>query len=230
MKYKCVFFDLDHTLWDYEANARHTLQELYHHHELAREGITHFDAFLSVFNRVNQELWQLYDQGLIDSTVIRNERFRKIFQAFNLDNPDLALRLSQEYIRQSPKKGKLIPGAEEVLQYLAGSYSLTIITNGFDEVQHTKLASGKLDQYFSHIITSEKAGCKKPARGIFDAALAANKVSSNQAIMVGDNLLTDMAGARNASLDSVFFNPYRLQHEADVSYEISSLIELCSLL
>jgi putative hydrolase of the HAD superfamily len=230
MKYKCVFFDLDHTLWDYEANSRDTLQELYDIHQLARNGIARFDAFHAVFKQVNQELWNLYDRGLIDSAVIRKERFRKIFDSFNVDNPDLALQLSQDYIRESPKKGKLITGAEEVLQYLARNYTLTIITNGFDEVQHTKIASARLAPFFHHIITSDRAGCKKPARGIFDVALSVNKVAASEAIMVGDNLLTDIAGARNASLDSVFFNPNGLKHEADVAYEISNLTELCSLL
>lgn len=230
MKYKCVFFDLDHTLWDYEANSRDTLQELYTHHELARKGILHFDTFHSVFKQVNQELWQLYDQGKIDSTVIRKERFRKIFKVFNLDIPELALQLSQDYIRESPKKSKLVPGAAETLQHLANHYALTIVTNGFDEVQHTKLASANLTPYFNHIITSEKAGCKKPAREIFEVALAANKVSAKEAIMVGDNLFTDIAGAKNACLDSVFFNPEGWKHEADVLYEIGSLTELCSLL
>jgi putative hydrolase of the HAD superfamily len=230
MKYRCIFFDLDHTLWDYEANSRDTLHELFNHHALAHHGIEHFNAFHSVFKQVNRKLWHLYDHGKIDSTVIRKERFRKILEAFNLNNPELAGRLSQEYIIESPKKRKLMPGAEKTLQYLAGSYTLTVVTNGFTDVQHTKLASGNLTRYFEHIITSEKAGYKKPAREIFDFALAANGVSSNEAIMIGDNLLTDIAGARNASVDSVFFNPDGLSHDEPVKHEIKNLEELYSLL
>ncbi|QOI98751.1 MAG: noncanonical pyrimidine nucleotidase, YjjG family [Flammeovirgaceae bacterium] len=230
MKYKCVFFDLDHTLWDYEANSRDTLHELFEQHGLQQKGIIQFEEFHAVFKRINQELWYLYDHGRIDSTVIREQRFQKILDAFNVADDRLANQLSQDYISASPKKGKLLPGAEETLQYLVEEYPLTVVTNGFDDVQHTKLASGKLTRYFKHIVTSERAGYKKPARQIFDFALAANGVSSTEAIMVGDNLLTDIAGARNAAVDAVFFNPEGVKHDVSVKHEIRSLKELCSLL
>lgn len=230
MKYKCVFFDLDHTLWDYETNSRDTLQELFEQHKLQQRGVMQFEAFHAVFKRVNQELWYLYDHGQIDSTVIREQRFQKILDAFQLSDRQLAAQLSKDYISQSPKKGKLLPGAEETLQYLVEAYPLTLVTNGFHDVQHTKLASGNLTHYFRHIVTSERAGYKKPAREIFDFALAANGVSSNEAIMVGDNLLTDIAGAQNASVDAVFFNPDGVAYNQPVKHEIRNLPELCSLL
>lgn len=230
MKYKCIFFDLDHTLWDYESNSRDTLLELFNHHQLKEYGIAEFEAFLLVFKKVNQELWLLYDHGKIDSAVIRKERFRKILLEFDITNNDLALNLSQEYMTESPKKGKLMPGAHETLQHLAASYSLSVVTNGFADVQHTKLASGKLTDFFDHVVTSERAGFKKPAREIFDYTLVANGISSKDAIMIGDNLLTDIAGARNARVDSVFFNPEGIEHSAKVKHEISNLKELCSLL
>lgn len=230
MRYKCVFFDLDHTLWDYETNSRDTLQELFRHHQLPQIGIDDFETFHAVFKRVNQELWYLYDHGLIDSAVIREQRFQKILEAFQLNDQQLATQLSRDYINQSPKKGKLLPGAEETLQYLVEEYALTLVTNGFDDVQQTKLASGKLTHYFKHIVTSQRAGYKKPSREIFDFALAANGVSSKDAIMVGDNLVTDIAGAQNASVDAVFFNPDGVAYNQPVKHEIRNLKELCSLL
>ena len=230
MKYTCIFFDLDHTLWDYEANSRDTLRELFERYELNRRGIRHFDEFHAQFKRVNQELWFLYDHGKIDSTVIREQRFLKILEAFEVHDSHLAMLLSQEYINESPKKGKLMPGARETLQHLAATYPLTVITNGFNDIQHTKMASGELTQYFRHIVTSEKAGFKKPAREIFEFALSANGISPEEAIMVGDNLLTDIAGAQNACVDAVFFNPDRVTHQANIVHEISSLRELCSFL
>jgi YjjG family noncanonical pyrimidine nucleotidase len=230
MQYKCVFFDLDHTLWDYEANSGDTLQELYEHHRLKEYGIADFDSFFSVFKKINQELWLLYDHGKIDSFVIRQERFRNILTEFDITDDELAIRLSNKYIAESPKKGKLIPGAHETLQHLASSYSLSVVTNGFDDVQHTKLASGKLTGFFDHVVTSEMAGFKKPSREIFDFTLAVNGISSKEAIMIGDNLITDIAGARNASVDSVFFNPDGIEHGEKVKHEIRNLKELCSFL
>ncbi|MDL5045053.1 YjjG family noncanonical pyrimidine nucleotidase [Oscillatoria amoena NRMC-F 0135] len=230
MKYKCIFFDLDHTLWDYETNSRDTLKELFERHKLKDKGINQFGEFHATFKQVNQELWFLYDHGKIDSAVIRKQRFRKIFEALDINDMELATLLSQEYIKESPKKGKLMPGAHDTLRHLAGAYPLTVVTNGFNDIQHIKLTSGELTQYFRHVVTSEKAGFKKPAREIFDFALAANGVSAGEAVMIGDNLLTDIAGAHNASVDAVFFNPGRVKHQATVTHEISSLNELCSFL
>ncbi len=230
MKYKCIFFDLDHTLWDYETNSRDTLLELFERQDLMHQGIVDFDEFHRTFKQVNQELWFLYDHGKIDGAVIRNQRFQKILERFGVNKAELAMRLSEDYINESPKKGKLMPGVHDTLRYLAAAYPLTIVTNGFNDVQHTKLTSGGLTPYFRHIVTSERAGFKKPARGIFEFALDANGVSAEEAIMVGDNLLTDIAGARNASVDAIFFNPDRVEHKEDVTREISSLEELCSFL
>lgn len=230
MKYKSIFFDLDHTLWDYETNSRETLQDLYGHYALAERGVASFDAFLREFKRVNSELWHLYDHGKIDSQVIRKERFKQILEAFNAYDETLSAELSHDYLYDCPRRGNLLPHAHETLQYLADKYTLTVVTNGFEEIQQMKLTSGNLTGYFDHIITSQKAGHKKPAREIFDYALGQNGIASHEAIMIGDNLVTDIAGARNASIDTVFFNPEKTTHDADVSHEIHSLHQLNGIL
>jgi putative hydrolase of the HAD superfamily len=80
------------------------------------------------------------------------------------------------------------------------------------------------------VITSQRAGHKKPAREIFEFALSLNSVASHEAVMVGDNLITDVAGARNASIDCAFFNPDKVPHQENMKFEIHSLNELHSLL
>src|SRR5437879_5871177 len=107
---------------------------------------------------------------------------------------------------------------------------MAIVTNGFDEIQSTKLSSSGIDHYFQSIITSARAGHKKPAKEIFEFALSESNVSAHEAIMIGDNLLTDIAGAVNAKIDTVFFNPNKIQHQTDVSYEIKTLTELMNFL
>lgn len=228
--YTCVLFDLDHTLWDYELNSRETLFELYHHYDLLSKGILDFDTFHKQFRIINTELWELYDTGRIDSQVIRKERFRKILQAFYLYEEELSQQLSHDYLHICPTKGNLMPHAIEVLEYLNDKYSLAVVTNGFEEIQNMKLSSSKLTPYFNHIITSQKAGCKKPSKEIFEYALRMNGAECHQAIMIGDNLVTDIGGARNSSIDSVFFNPESMKHDSIVSYEISSLAELHHIL
>lgn len=228
--YTCVLFDLDHTLWDYEANSRETLYELYHGHDLLAKGVPDFDSFHKQFRIVNTELWELYDNGKIDSSVIRNERFRKILQEFFVFEDKLCQELSQDYLVQCPTKGNLITDALKVLDYLNGKYKLTIVTNGFEEIQNLKLSSSNITSYFPHVITSQKAGCKKPSKEIFEHALRCNGAECHEAIMIGDNLITDIGGAKNASLDTVFFNPDDVKHEVSVTHEIRKLTELFDIL
>jgi len=226
----CIFFDLDHTLWDYETNSRETLYELFTAHALPEKGVTDFNKFHQEFKRVNSALWELYDTGRIGSEVIREERFKQILQAFHAYDKKLSDDLSVEYLFECPKKGNLMPHAVEALQYLSGRYKLSIITNGFEEIQNTKLTSGNLHQFFDHIVTSQKAGHKKPAREIFDFTLSKNGAAHHEAVMIGDNLLTDIKGARNASISHVFYNPDKITHQENVTLEIESLKELSSYL
>lgn len=228
--YTTIFFDLDHTLWDYETNARETLVELYDQHRLNDLGVGTFDGFLKNFKEVNQQLWHLYDHGKITSEVIRNERFKQILEKSGIQNNELSLLLSEQYLNECPRKGHLMPHALETLDYLSDLYSLTIITNGFEDIQRIKILSSKIESFFDHIVTSQKAGYKKPSPEIFHYAMTMNSIDSTACIMIGDNLLTDIAGAKNASIDTVLFNPEGVEHEAAVNHEISSLKELCTLL
>lgn len=230
MKYKAVFFDLDHTLWDYEANSRETLTEMFDQHKLGQKGVPDAAAFADVFRQTNDQLWYQFDRGMITSEKLRKDRFIMVLRAFGIADADLAARLSDDYLDACPRRCNLMPHAIDTLQYLSGRYSLTVVTNGFEDVQRVKLTSGNLLNYFDHIITSQRAGHRKPAREIFEYALRSNAVRPQEAIMVGDNLITDIAGATNASIDTAFFNPERTRHNAPVNYEISSLIELCDLL
>ncbi len=227
--YKCIFFDLDHTLWDYENNAREMLLELHGHYNLRDRGIP-FEDFHQHFRVINLELWDLYDRGLIDNEVIRTQRFTKVLEKFNHADDKLSANLSHEYLNGCPKKCNLIPYAKEVLDYLSQSYSLTVVTNGFEEIQNVKLLSGNITHYFSHVITSQKAGYKKPAREIFEYALAVNNLSCYEAVMIGDNLVTDIGGARNACIDTIYYNPAALSHSANVDHEIRCLSELQRIL
>jgi YjjG family noncanonical pyrimidine nucleotidase len=229
-QYTCIFFDLDHTLWDYETNSKETLQELFNAYTLTEKGVTDFESFHREFRRVNAELWVLYDAGKIGSEIIRAERFKQILGVFNAFNEKLCAELSHEYLYTCPKKGKLMPNAVSTLDYLSQKYKLSIITNGFEEIQNMKLTAGKLHNYFDHIVTSQHAGFKKPSREIFDYTLAKNSIVSHQAVMIGDNLVTDIGGARQASIDSVFFNHEQLSHDSEIHVEIHNLRELCELL
>ncbi len=229
-QYTCIFFDLDHTLWDYETNSKETLQELFNAYSLPEKGVTDFESFHKEFKRVNAELWVLYDTGKIGSEVIRAERFKQILEVFKAFDEKLCSELSHEYLFSCPKKGNLMPNAISTLEYLSGKYKMSIITNGFEEIQNLKLTAGKLHKYFDHIVTSQHAGFKKPSREIFDYTLTKHGIVCGQAVMIGDNLITDIGGARQASIDSVFFNHEQIKHDSEIHVEIHNLKELCELL
>jgi putative hydrolase of the HAD superfamily len=203
MKYRSILFDLDHTIWDYETNSSETLTELFHHHKLSEIGVPSISNFLETFVEVNTNLWAQYDRGQIHRDVIRNERFHKILLKYGINEYDFALSFSDEYISQSPKKGVLMPNAMEVLDYLHGRYPMTIVTNGFDEIQSIKMNSSGITSYFKNVVTSARAGHKKPAKEIFEFALNESGFESSSTLMIGDNLFTDIGGARNAQLDTI---------------------------
>ena len=229
-QYKCIFFDLDHTLWDYETNSYHTLEELYASYGLSALGVTDLSSFHKQFRKVNTELWDLFDTGKITSEIIRKERFKQILEHFSVFDSELCETLSVDYLHSCPKKGHLVPHAIDTLNYLADKYPMTVVTNGFDEIQNVKLTSGNLHDYFDHIVTSQKAGHRKPAPGIFEYAMKMNGVQSHEVIMIGDNLITDIGGAISASIDNVFFNPDKISHDVKVSHEITSLNQLRDIL
>lgn len=228
--YKCILFDLDHTLWDYETNAAEALRDLYQHYELANKGAASFPKFLDNFFRVNNELWDQYDAGKIHRDVIRSERFHLVFQASGLNDYALSLRFSDDYVHESPKKTNLVADALVVLDYLQPRYPLFIVTNGFEEVQHTKVNASGIAKYFKCVVTSEKAGSKKPSRGIFEYVLTRYGFRPTEAVMIGDNLLTDIQGAINSKIDAVFYNPGCVAHSLGVKHEIGGLIELKNIL
>jgi YjjG family noncanonical pyrimidine nucleotidase len=228
--YQCVLFDLDHTLWDYESNSEESLAELFVRYQLADRSGSTFGDFFSTFITVNTDLWDRYDKGLIERSVIRTERFHRVLLGIGVDDYALSLRFSADYLEESPKKKNLIPGSMEILQYLSEKYPLYIVTNGFDEIQSVKMSSSGITPFFRHTFTSEKVGHNKPSRGIFDHVLREFSHQHADAIMVGDNLLTDMLGARNASIDHVFFNPRGVVHQEPVTYEIRHLLELRNIL
>lgn len=232
--YKYLFFDLDHTLWDYDANAGETLNELYLSYELDNYGVASPLQFRDVFFHENSKLWKDMDAGKIDKFYLRNNRFRIVMEAAgaNMDNvsDELLSDINTNFLRECSKKKQVIKGAFEVLDYCVGQYDMHIITNGFEEVQSIKLEHSGLDKYFDKIITSEKAGHKKPSEGIYKYALKHTGARLEQSLMIGDNLFTDIKGARDFGMDQVYFNPSGNTHVEEVTKEITELIQLLGLL
>lgn len=225
-KYKHLFFDLDHTLWDFEKNSRETLLDLYKKYELNKNGISSPEKFIEKYFEINSQMWNLYHQDKIDRETLRYIRFEKTFSHFEITDEKLISAFPEEYLTILPSKKNLFPEAIDVLSYLRNKYQLHLITNGFEPVQWAKLNTSGLKEYFKEIIISENTGYKKPEIGIFIFALSAANAKADECIMIGDDLEADIKGAINAGWDTVFFNPAKLKHEEEVIFEINNLIEL----
>ncbi len=225
-EYRHLFFDLDHTLWDFERNSRDTLRALFEELQLQSCGISDFGLFLERYEYHNKYCWMQYRNGRMDKEEVRVNRFIYALADFQVDRKDLVYTLSDLYVQRSPDKLNLIEGAREVLEALRPAYRLHIITNGFEEVQFRKLRNTGLLPYFDKIITSERAGALKPSPRIFEFALERASAGRAESIYIGDNLEADMLGARNAGMDQVYFNPEARPHVEKVTYEIRSLSEL----
>jgi len=231
MAYQHLFFDLDHTLWDFDRNSTDTLRELYREFEFeARYGFS-VDHFLNTFLEVNHSLWNDYNVGKIDRSHIRANRFNMVLDALEAPAADRPANLGEVYLARCPLKPHTLPHTHEVLDYLQGKgYDLHIITNGFSDVQDIKLKSSGLDGYFDVVVTSETSGHKKPSPEIFYHALSSAKADLDDSLMIGDNLETDIAGARAVAMDHVFYNPRKHYHPHQPTFEISSLHELKGIL
>ncbi|MEJ2005974.1 MAG: YjjG family noncanonical pyrimidine nucleotidase [Cyclobacteriaceae bacterium] len=225
-KIKAIFFDLDHTLWDYEVNSRETLSELHDRHHLGFLLGCNTDDFLRTFERVNFALWEKYNHREIDRDTIRTSRFHEIFRHYGFENPGLALQISDEYIEDCPAKSNLLPFARESLDYLKTEYELHILSNGFDDTQAVKLEASGIRSFFGEVITSETTGHRKPAREIFDYSCRRIGYSSAECLMIGDNYKADILGAMDAELNAMFFNPMRVKVDRSPHFEIGCLSEI----
>jgi putative hydrolase of the HAD superfamily len=228
--YDHLFFDLDHTLWDYDKNVQESLAELFEAYQLSDKGFERKEQFIKSFYAVNFKLWAMYDVGKIDKQSLREKRFRLIFEHAGAD-PDLVPRpIEEDFMHRTSSKPHLLPYAFEILDYLKPNYGLHIITNGFNESQAKKLEASGLTPYFDLIVTSETTGHKKPDPRIFQYALDKLGTKNSQTMMIGDNPNSDILGAILSKIDNVYFDPYEKGIDHQPTHTIRHLKELEGLL
>ena len=230
MRYETIFFDLDHTLWDFKTNSLEALTELSDKYKLSERGISSIADFIEEYVVINERLWEDYRKGLIDKEGLRYERFYQALQKYSITDRELSISIGNDYTAIAPYKTNLFPHAVEVLEYLSARYPLYIITNGFEEVQHLKMKHSKLDHYFSGVITSERSGYKKPDQRMFEYSLKAANAKSAASLMIGDSLEADVLGAKLCGIDQVYFNPESRKHSEEITHEIISLHQLRDIL
>lgn len=227
MKYRHLFFDLDHTLWDFEANARITLLELYQSMLLEKMGINDFDLFHKNYLAHNEKLWERYRNGFIKQEELRVKRMWLALLDFKIADELLAKEMSTRFLDLLPTRTILFPHTMEILQYLTNkNYELHLITNGFEKTQHSKLKYSGLDKYFKEVITSEGSSSLKPNKEIFDFAFKKTGAKPTESIMLGDSIDVDILGAMKAGIDQVFINHLNITIDIKPTYVVGSLKEL----
>lgn len=223
-----IFFDLDHTLWDYDSNAYACLQDLFAEFQPEMGVEIEFDAFYVSYQNHNERLWAEYRQDKIDSKTLRRLRWDLAFKDLDIDPGNWISEISVAYVNNCPRKTALMPHAIEVLDALNEEFELHIITNGFSDVQQIKMESSGLQNYFDVVMTSDKAGVKKPHPAIFEMALLDAKAEKSNSIYIGDNYQADVMGAQNVGLPFIYYNSRNRENPGNVP-EIQSLKEVLTI-
>jgi YjjG family noncanonical pyrimidine nucleotidase len=217
-----IFFDLDHTLWDFDKNSELAFEKIF------AEKLPEIDSrkFTEVYVPINQACWKLYQNDEITSEELRYQRLKQSFDVLNHEISDSQIdEISNLYIKLLPQNNHLFEGAIETLDYLKTNYNLHIITNGFEKVQYLKIENSGIASYFLTITNSEMAGVKKPNPKIFQFALSLSQAKKETSVMIGDSIEADILGALDFGIQAIFFNPNQEKFELNAT-QISNLIEL----
>ena len=217
-----IFFDLDHTLWDFDKNSAMAFAVIFEKHQIAVD----LEEFLSHYVPINLKYWDLYRVDKITQAELRYGRIREVFDAisYKIDDDKIEI-LSAEYVEHLPTNNHLFDGTLELLEYLKPKYKLHIITNGFSEVQQKKLNNSKIGHYFETITDSEMAKCKKPNPQIFEYALQSANARKESSIMIGDCLVSDVMGALDSGIDAILFSA-EVQNVGEDIKQINHLLDL----
>ena len=225
-KVQHIFFDLDHTLWDFEKNSGATFKSIFE--ELNFE--FSLELFLDFYNPINHYYWKQYRENRISEVELRYLRLEKTFEAMKVPSTAALIdRVSELYIQQLSTHTELFEGTVSVLEYLSSKYTLHIITNGFEHVQQRKLENSGIARFFKIVLTAEKIGFKKPHPIIFLSALKTAEVLPEHAMMIGDSLEADIQGALKLGMQAIHFNSHMEAYHEECLI-IDQLSDLTNLL
>jgi putative hydrolase of the HAD superfamily len=227
MRYQHLFFDLDHTLWDFDTNSREALKEIYYSLDLADAGVYDFDLFHKLYLGHNERLWDRYRKGQMKVDELRWKRMALSLLEFKNGDEALAHKMAVEFLEILPTKQALFPHTIEVLTYLRNrKYKLHLITNGFEKTQHQKMKTAGIDVFFGEVITSEGSNSLKPHPEIFEYAMVRTGAEKKYSIMIGDTPEVDILGAREAGIDQVYVNHTGNKEPVEATFTVYSLKEL----
>ncbi len=229
MPYTTLFFDLDHTLWDFETNSKISLEINFRQFQMERF-FDSFEQFFALYHEKNAELWALYRKNEISKEFLTKERFLFPLREVGAEQEKLAEEFGKSYLNILAEQTNLIEGCVETLEYTREKYQLYILSNGFKEVQFKKLKNADIFRFFDGVVLSDDIGINKPDVRLFQHALHRAKCDARACAFVGDDWEADIVGAKNAGIDQVFFNPQRRKTPFAATYDIKKLIEIKEIL
>ena len=222
---KNIFFDLDHTIWDFEKNSSLTFKKILKDFKID----INLDEFLEIYVPINFKYWKLYREEKITKEFLRYNRLKSAFDKLSIKvSDDTIEKISEDYIYYLPSNHNLMPNAIKTLNYLKMKYNLYIITNGFRDVQNQKMKSSKINKYFKKIYDSESVGVKKPNPDIFNFAIEDSNSLKSESLMVGDSYEADIEGALNVGLNAVHFIAHgeKVHDKCAIINDLSELLEI----
>jgi putative hydrolase of the HAD superfamily len=229
-QYTHLFFDLDHTIWDFDTNAKASLQDLYNQ-VLASKINAPFEDFHARYAYHNAHLWDRYEKGFIGVEDLKWKRMSRALLDFKIGDEKLSTQMSNDFLEILPTKTAVFPHTFEILDYLqAKGYAMHLITNGFFDTQTLKINHSGLAKYFGELITSERSNSLKPKPEIFKYAMEITNAKASQSLMLGDNQHADIGGAINFGMDAVFVNHIKEDVKSTPTYTITHLKELENIL
>lgn len=200
---KHIFFDLDHTLWDFDANSKRAYIDVFKN---ANVGLD-IEKFLNYYRIINLRYWKLYREEKVTKEELRQGRLRETFKILNyIVSKEKIDFIANDYLETLPKYNQLLEGTHDLLSKLHEKYVLHIITNGFSKVQHVKLKKSGIEKYFDKVITSEMVGVKKPNPLVFKFATELAKSRIRESVMIGDNWEADIMGAKSYGMHVIYCN------------------------
>ncbi len=230
MKYTHLFFDLDHTLWDFDRASEETWRVLWADHALESRIPVGFDAFFEIYCGHNDRMWERFRNGHMKREELRWKRVWHSFLDVKLYDTDLSQKVSAAYLELLPTQQCLMPAAKELLDHCKDRYSMHLITNGFETTQRLKLRNSGIEDYFEEIFTSERCSSIKPQPEIFHFAMRTCGAECGGSLMIGDAFDIDIRGAQGVGMDTAYYNPKGLPHSGKPTYELKCLDELIGVL
>lgn len=232
--YKALFLDWDDTIGDFKNAAFRSLKDMYEVHDLSRL-YDSFEEFNQTYNRHNLRLWEQYGLDQVTKEYLEFDRF--FFPLMMATRPPkvedaivMAQQMGKEHLNHTTDYFAPMPHALEVVRQLATRYPLTIVSNGFVEVQYKKIERSGLGDCFQHIVLSEEVGCQKPNPRIYEEALRLNGLKAEEVLMIGDSWTSDIQGAINAGIDQLWVSEEALKDERPATYKLAKLTDLLDFL